>query len=70
MNEHEIGLAISQYKTPFYVFDTDRLAKQIQKIRAVLGTDVELCYAMKANPFIIKELEDIVDCFEVTAVFH
>lgn len=65
MNEIEIGQAISQYKTPFYVFDTDLLTNQVKKIRSALGKHVELCYAMKANPFIIKELEDIVDYFEV-----
>jgi Diaminopimelate decarboxylase len=65
MNKNEMGQAISQYKTPFYIFDIDILNDQIKKIRAALGTDVELCYAMKANPFIIKELEDIVDYYEV-----
>jgi diaminopimelate decarboxylase len=65
MNISEMWKAISQYKTPFYIFDTDILANQIKKIRTVLGSDVELCYAMKANPFVIKELQDIVDYFEV-----
>lgn len=65
MNEDKFSQAISQFKTPFYLFDTDRLAVQIQKIRASLGTEVELCYAMKANPFLIKEMEDIIESFEV-----
>lgn len=65
MNGAAIGQAINQYKTPFYFFDTDILSDQIKKIRTVLGMDVELCYAMKANPFLIKELQDMVDYFEV-----
>lgn len=64
-NEKKFADAMSQYQTPFYIFDTDILARQIRKIRTVLGRDVELCYAMKANPFVIKELEELVDSFEV-----
>lgn len=40
-------------------------ADQIRKIRTALGDSVELCYAMKANPFLIGDLQDIVDGFEV-----
>lgn len=65
MNEMNFEYAIQKYQTPFYIFDTDILALQIQKIRDALGPEVELCYAMKANPFIIKELEGLVDSFEV-----
>ncbi|WMJ86930.1 diaminopimelate decarboxylase family protein [Anaerocolumna sp. MB42-C2] len=65
MNESILKQAISQYKTPFYIFNTDLLAVQINKLRTALGPDVELCYAMKANPFIIKELQDLVDFYEV-----
>lgn len=65
MNKAEIGQAISQYKTPFYIFDTDILTEQIKKLRTALGADVELCYAIKANPFLIKELEEIIDHYEV-----
>lgn len=65
MDKSKIEYAISQYQTPFYIFDTDILANQINKIRTAIGTDVEICYAMKANPFVIKEMQDIVDYFEV-----
>lgn len=65
MNEKKFEHAIHEYKTPFYIFDTDILAMQVRKIRDVLGEDVELCYAMKANPFVIKDLEEMVDSFEV-----
>lgn len=65
MNEEKFNQAIRQYKTPFYIFDTDILDRQIKKIRNALGEDVEICYAMKANSFIIKELEATVDSFEV-----
>lgn len=60
-----IEFAARNYQTPFYVFDTDMLARQIKKIRTALGDGVELCYAMKANPFLVKRLEELVDSFEV-----
>lgn len=65
MSETKFEDALHEYKTPFYLFDTDILNLQIQKIRKILGEDVELCYAMKANPFIVKDLEKLVDSFEV-----
>ncbi len=65
MKEQDLDVIINEYKTPFYLFDTDLLAKQISKLRSVLGSKVELCYAMKANPFLVKELEHLVDYFEV-----
>lgn len=65
MNEVSLESAISKYKTPFYVFDMDLLAAQISKIRIALGDKVELCYAMKANPFLIKELQGLIDYYEV-----
>lgn len=65
MNEKKFEYDIHEYQTPFYIFDSDILAEQVSKIRGVLGEDVELCYAMKANPFVIKDLEEVVDSFEV-----
>lgn len=64
-NETRFIYDFQKYKTPFYLFDGDILAQQIQKIRNVLGNDVKLCYAMKANPFVIKDLEVLADAFEV-----
>ena len=65
MSNNFLKEAISQYKTPFYIFDTDILVEQIKKIKSALGSDIDVCYAMKANPFIIKEMETVIDGFEV-----
>ena len=65
MSNNFLKEAISQYKTPFYIFDTDILVEQIKKIKFALGSDIDVCYAMKANPFIIKEMETVIDGFEV-----
>ncbi len=65
MNETKLEYALHEYPTPFYLFDTDIMSMQIKRIRDVLSPETELCYAMKANPFVIKELEAQVDSFEV-----
>ena len=54
-----------EYGTPTYVFDIDELTKRITKISDVLGDNVNLCYAMKANPFLIDSMKSIVGKFEV-----
>jgi len=65
MTEDMMKKVLNKYTTPFYVFDTDIMTQQIKKIREALGPKIELCYAMKANPFVIKEAENYVNCFEV-----
>jgi len=54
-----------EYGTPTYVFDIDELTKRITKISDILGDDVNLCYAMKANPFLVDSMKSIVGKFEV-----
>jgi len=57
--------AIDTFRTPFYVFDTDEAAAQVQQLRRAFGPEVGLCYAMKANAFIVGDLVPWVDYFEV-----
>lgn len=54
-----------KYETPSYVFHIDELKKRIAMIREILGGKASLCYAMKANPFLVKPLKDVVDKYEV-----
>ena len=52
-------------KNAFYVFDTDCAKERIKHIRNSLPENVEICYAIKANTFIVKELVGCVDRFEI-----
>lgn len=64
--DRELWREISNsYGTPAYVFDLDQLKERISLIRTKLGEKVELCYAMKANPFLVEALQGYVDRFEV-----
>ncbi len=57
--------ALERLSTPFYVFNTDAAVQQINDLRAKLPEQVELCYAVKANPFLVEDMEPAVDHFEV-----
>ena len=65
MKQEIIENILNNYETPIYVFDIDKLKKRIQFLRENLTNRLELCYAIKANTFIIKELNYDVDRFEV-----
>ena len=51
--------------TPAYVFDIGKLRARVRKIRKALGGRAELCYAIKANPFLVEALIGEADAFEV-----
>lgn len=51
--------------TPAYVFDLDRMKEFVEKVHSCLGEKAELCYAMKANPFLTGPMMDVVPSFEV-----
>ncbi len=55
---------INEYGTPSYVFDIDSLNKRIKYLKEKLA-DYEIVYAIKANPFIIKDASLLVDRFEI-----
>lgn len=57
--------AIKEFKTPLYIFDTDILTGRIKTLRQKLSISASLCYAVKANPFIISYTEPFVERLEV-----
>lgn len=50
---------------PFYVFDTDYLNEHIANIKNRLPEQITLCYAIKANPFLIKAMDQQMEKYEV-----
>ncbi len=57
--------AAEKFGTPSYLFDLDRLTQRMETLKKALGSRAELCYAMKANPFLTGALRDLADRFEV-----
>lgn len=52
-------------ETPGYIFDLNILKENIRGMRESIQRDTLICYAMKANPFVVKYLSDKVDRLEV-----
>lgn len=50
-----------EHGTPYFLFDIKILKERIKKIQSDMGNNVTLCYAMKANPF-------LVDCLRATSI--
>ncbi len=54
-----------EFKTPFYAFDLSVLRKRLEFIKSSLPRHIDICYAVKANTFIIAEAEKAVSRLEV-----
>lgn len=57
--------AVRSFGTPSYVFDLDAFHARIGRIREILGNRAEICFAMKANPFLAAEASEKADHLEV-----
>lgn len=65
MEEGLIEKIVNDYETPTYVFDVKTLKERIKYLRNSLPKNVKICYAVKANTFIVKDIEEDIDRFEV-----
>lgn len=64
MNEEKLRELAVSLDTPSYVFDTDILAERARWIADTIRP-AKLCFAMKANPFLVKTLDGYVERYEV-----
>lgn len=65
MHESELLSLAERFPTPFYLFDGEELERRVAHLRAVLPPDTGLCYAVKANPFLARELGGLVERLEI-----
>lgn len=63
--EKVVRASVEACETPAYVFDLDALHRRIASVKERFGNHVILCYAMKANPFLVAPLRETVEKFEV-----
>ena len=68
MKKEQLEYAAARYGTPLYIFNMDILKKQAERLKQALGEETGLCYAMKANPFLTKEMAEYVDRIEVCSM--
>mgnify|MGYP004534386681 CR=1 FL=1 len=57
--------AIQNIATPFYLFDVSKLKQRINYLKEFMPNNVRLCYAMKANSFVLKYMEGLITRFEI-----
>ena len=60
MKKEQLEYAAARYGTPLYIFNMDILKKQAERLKQALGDETGLCYAMKANPFLTKDMAEYV----------
>lgn len=65
MNDEALIHMVRQYGTPTYVFDTEALKNRVREISGMVGEQVKLCYSIKANPFLIPAMLEVVSHLEV-----
>ena len=58
MEDRVLIQAAANYGTPVYLFDLDEFYRKVQETAQALGERVSLCYAMKANPFLVPFLPE------------
>ena len=72
MNHELVKEAAELCGTPAFIFDMDLLKERLQMIHHTLGNEIALCYAMKANPFLVDAMNGLTERFEVCSMgeFH
>jgi diaminopimelate decarboxylase len=63
------ALAAEVGRTPFYAYDRAVMTRKVEELRAALPTDVEIHYAMKANPMpaVVRHFCGLVDGIDVAS---
>jgi len=58
--------------TPFFAYDRRLLTERVALLRSTLPDDVDLSYAVKANPMpaVVQHLSALVDAFDVASAFE
>lgn len=65
MSEASLSALLERFPTPFYLFDAQVLRDRVEHLRGALPAGTALCYAMKANPFLTRELSPLVERLEI-----
>ena len=65
MSDPQLSALLERFPTPFYLFDVETLRRRVEHLREVLPANTALCYAMKANPFLTRELSGMVERLEI-----
>ena len=56
---------IKKYKSPLFIYDIDELHKRVSYLKSKFNKKFNMVYAVKANTFVVKEIDSDVDRFEI-----
>ena len=65
MSDPQLSALLERFPTPFYLFDVETLRRRVEHLQEALPPNTALCYAMKANPFLTRELSGMVERLEI-----
>lgn len=68
LKNNELKNIADEYGTPSFLFDAEELRNRAKDIKEILNDDgnrIGLCFSIKANPFLIPSIIDVIDMFEV-----
>ena len=65
MTDASLQKIAATYGTPTFVFDTDALQARVCAIQAIWGREIDLCYSIKANPFLLPAMMQVTARLEV-----
>lgn len=65
MSDEELRVASEKWGTPSFVFDAEAFRFRLRACQEIVGKNVSLCYAMKANPFLISVAAECIARLEV-----
>lgn len=65
MTTQELYTLAEQFGTPLYLFDARELRMRVDTLKRALRPRAQLCFAVKANPFIIPMVAPLVERLEV-----
>ena len=57
--------AFREVQTPAYIFSEQKFAERADMVKAALGDNIDICFSIKANPFLLTVLPDIFAKIEV-----
>ena len=65
MDKQTLKAIAAKFGTPSFVFDTQALSARMRAVKEIVGDSVRLCYSIKANPFLIPAMQELVELLEV-----
>lgn len=68
MDKKQFEYGIQKYGTPMYVYDVDELSDMVNIFRKITENRAGLCFAMKANPFLTRQMAALTDRIEVCSM--